>query len=101
MRIYISAPYSKGDIALNVRNAILAGDKLLEMGHIPFVPHLTHFWHYISPKSYNTWLQIDMDWLKICDAVLRLPGESIGADHEVNWAYLNGKPVYYNLEDLR
>ena len=100
MRIYIVAPYSKGETAINVRNAILAGDKLLEMGHIPFIPHLAHFWHYLSPKPWEVWLKIDQDWLRVCDALLRLPGESKGADREVILARSLGKPVYYSFEEI-
>ncbi len=100
MRVYIAAPYSKGDIYLNVRRAIDAGDELLRMGHIPFIPHLSHFWHYISPKSYETWLEIDRQWIDCCDAVLRLDGESKGADNEVAYAKTKGIKVYYKWSDI-
>lgn len=100
MRIYVAAPYTWGDTALNVRKAIAAGDRLLEMGHIPFIPHLSHFWHCISPKTEDVWLKIDQDWLTICDALLRLPGESKGADLEVELAKKLCLFVYYSLEDI-
>ena len=100
MRIYVSAPYSKGDVCINVRKAIEAGDRLLEMGHTPFIPHLTHFWHYVSPKPYETWLEIDRRWIDCCDAVLRLEGESNGADLEVKYAKNLGKTVYYSLDEI-
>jgi hypothetical protein len=35
-----------------------------------------------------------------CDAVLRLPGASVGADQDVAIAQSRGLPVYYRLEDL-
>ncbi len=35
-----------------------------------------------------------------CDAVLRLPGESKGADEDVRLAQEMGLAVYYNLEDV-
>jgi len=35
-----------------------------------------------------------------CDAVLRLPGESTGADQDVAIATERGLPVYYRLEDI-
>ena len=100
MRIYVAGPYSKGETAINVRNAILTGDRLLELGHIPFVPHLTHFWHYISPKPWDVWLKIDRDWLCVCDAILRLPGESEGADLEVAEAKRLGMLIYYSLDEI-
>ena len=36
-----------------------------------------------------------------CDAVLRLAGESKGADEDVRLATERGLPVYYRLEDCR
>lgn len=100
MRIYISGPYTLGDVAVNVKRAIDAGDKVLEKGHIPFVPHLSHFWHFISPKPWETWMKIDKEWILFCDAILRLPGESKGADIEVEYAQSMGIPIYYSLEDI-
>lgn len=35
-----------------------------------------------------------------CDAVLRLPGASVGADNDVRVARKRGLPVYYRLEDV-
>jgi len=98
--IYIAGPYTKGDVALNVRNAIDAGDTLLEKGYIPFVPHLSHFWHFISPKTHREWLEIDKAILERCDALLRLEGESAGADEEVNHARQLGIDIYWSIKDL-
>ena len=38
--------------------------------------------------------------LQHCDAVLRLPGASQGADQDVRIATERGLPVYYRLEDI-
>jgi hypothetical protein len=38
--------------------------------------------------------------LEHCDAVLRLPGESTGADRDVAIAQRRGLPVYYQLDDI-
>ncbi len=100
MLIYISAPYTQGDVVQNVRRAINAADDLLTMGHIPYVPHLTHFWHFISPKPWETWLEIDKAIIPKCDALLRLNGESVGADIEVEVAEAIGIPVYWSLEEV-
>ena len=35
-----------------------------------------------------------------CDAVLRLPGESTGADRDVAIATARGLPVYHRVEDI-
>lgn len=101
MKIYIASPYTKGDVAQNVKRAIDVADKLLEMGHIPYVPHLTHFWHIISPKPWKTWIQIDNTFLACCDALLRLDGDSKGSDMEVHLAMELKIPVYYKLGDIK
>lgn len=100
VKVYIAGPYTKGDVAINVNRVIQAADKLLALGFIPYVPHLTHFWHLISPHPYETWLDIDNAFLVLCDCVLRLPGESSGADKEVELAKAKGIPVYYNIEEI-
>jgi hypothetical protein len=35
-----------------------------------------------------------------CDAVLRLPGDSTGADQDVAIARERGLPVYYELDEI-
>ncbi len=100
MLVYISAPYSNGDQIANIHDAILAADSLVAMGYVPYIPHLTAFWHFVSPKSYNIWMKIDLEILSRCDAVLRIGGESVGANKEVREAESLGIPVYYSIEEL-
>lgn len=100
MRVYIAGPYTKGDVAVNVRNAMWAGQALLELGHSPYVPHLAHFWHLLCPGGWQQWIDLDLAWLQVCEAVLRLPGESVGADLEVKRASELGIPIYASLDDL-
>jgi hypothetical protein len=38
--------------------------------------------------------------LRHCDAVLRLPGESTGADQDVSIARSRGLPVYHRIEEV-
>ena len=100
MKIYIAGPYTKGDVAVNVREAILAGNYVALMGHVPFIPHLTHFWHLLQPHDYDFWMRQDEEWLKCCDAILRCQGESAGADKEVEIAQGLGMPIYYSVFDV-
>lgn len=86
-------------MVLNVRAAILAGDEVWKAGFTPFVPHLSHLWHTVSPHPYDDWLALDMEWLAVCDILVRLPGESAGADEEVEYARERGIPVM-SLEEL-
>lgn len=99
-KVYIAGPYTKGDVAMNVRAAIWAGDLLAGAGYAPFIPHLTHFWHLVCPRVWEFWLEQDLAWLEVCDCVLRLPGESAGADLEVKRAEELGIPVYLTPEQI-
>lgn len=100
MIVYISSPYSKGDISENIRRVCLAGDEILKKGHTPLIPHLSLIWHLISPKSWDIWLEIDLTLLSVCDALLRLDGDSTGADLEVKEAERLCLPVYNSLEEI-
>ena len=99
-RVYIAGPYSKGDVAVNVRSALAIAERLVDLGYSPYVPHLTHFWHLTFPRPYAFWLEHDMEWLRVCDAVFRIPGDSSGADGEVREAELLGIPVFYDMDAL-
>lgn len=92
--IYIAGPYTKPDPAINVHNAVKVADALMD-GHLawPIVPHLTHLWHTISPRDYPDWIALDLALLDRCDGLIRLLGESPGADGEVTRARAVGLPV--------
>lgn len=100
MFIYVAGPYTKGDVAENVRNAITVGNNLRALGHVPFVPHLTHFWHFLIPHDIDYWYQYDLQWLEKCDALFRFPGESKGADNEEAVARGLGLPVYTSYLEI-
>lgn len=100
MKVYVAGPYTRGDVAVNVREAIVVTNKLLDLGFVPYCPHLTHFWHLVTPRPYEEWLAYDLIWMEACDVVLRIPGESSGADAEVARALELGIPVFYSLEEL-
>lgn len=99
-RVFISGPYSGGDQMANVRAALDAAQELLNHGFVPFVPHLNAFWHMIHPNKYETWLTYDLAWLESCDAVVRLPGDSPGADGEVRRAWELGLPVFGSVQEM-
>lgn len=101
MKIYVAGPYTRGDVAINVRNAIQAGDLIAARGHTPFIPHLSHFWHLLKPhEDINFWYSQDIEWLKVCDALLRLPGESAGADRELEIARELGLEIFYTIPSI-
>ena len=98
--VYIASPYTLGDVAVNVRRQIDAASDLLACGLIPFTPLLSHFIHLVHPHSYDEWLEYDLQWLSRCDCMLRLSGESKGADIEEAYAQKLGIPVYYSIEEF-
>ena len=99
LRVYIAGPYTHFDVAVNVRAAVLAGVEIMKAGHLPFIPHLYHFAHFLEPQSYDAWLRLDLRWLEACHGVLRLHGYSPGADREVEKAKVLGLPVYYSIPE--
>ena len=101
MKVFVSGPYTLGNKEKNVRQAILTGEEIIKLGHTPFIPHLCHFWDKQSHHEYQYWIDYDLDWLESCDALLRIPGDSIGADNEVKKALILHIPVYYSLAELR
>lgn len=99
-RVYVAGPYTQGDVAVNVRNAYEAANRLADLGFAPFVPHATHFWHMLFPRPYDFWLDLDNQFLPFCEAVLRIPGASNGADKEVALAETLNIPVFSDIDRL-
>jgi len=100
IRVYIAGPISSNPPD-HTRTAIHTANYLMALGYVPYVPHLTVFWEMVSgQKDWETWLTYDEKWLAVCDVLLRLPGESRGADREVAFAGDHGIPVVYGTTDL-
>ena len=102
-KVFIAGPMStSGEPGPNVHAAACAAADLRLAGFDPFVPQLTWFLHMIRPDvPVGLWQQWDIRWLKTCDALLRLSGESAGADNEVFEAGKIGIPVFYSIKDLK
>ncbi len=99
--VYIACPYTMGDVAVNVHNAIKAAERVVELGAIPYMPLWTHFWHLMNPHPWEYWIEFDEYYVSISDIVWRIEGESVGADKECKQAQEQGIPVCYSLEELR
>lgn len=98
--VYVASPYTKGDVAVNVRASIDAANVIAENGYFVFCPLLTHFWHLVHPHPVEFWYAQDLGWLEKCDLLVRLPGESTGADAEVARARELGIPVCMGLDEF-
>lgn len=100
LKVYIAGPYTRPDPCANTNAACKVWDQLWEAGYAPFCPHWSHFQHTMMPRPYADWLAYDIEWLKACDVLLRLPGESSGADKEVEFANAHGITVVHSIADL-
>lgn len=99
-KIYIASPYTIGDVAVNVKRQIDTASELIDKGFAPFWPLSSHFLHMAYPKGYETWMDLDLVWILSCDGLLRLDGESNGADIEVAFANDHDIPVFFSVEEL-
>jgi hypothetical protein len=119
-RVYIAGPISQGELWKNVNQATEAFIQLAKAGLAPFCPQ----WSVYAKKCGNAnwgnadrticygtrngndemtheeWIRLDLAWVSVSDAVLRLPGASTGADREVDHAVRLGIPVFYTIEVL-
>jgi len=100
IKVYIAGPYSVGDTCQHVRTAIDIAERLLDAGMAPYIPHLAHFWSLVHQHTTVEWEQYYNPWLDMCDALIRFPGESRGADKEVARANKKGIKVFYDIDCL-
>lgn len=100
--VYVAAPYTRPDPVQNTHIAVMAAEELHKSELVTcVVPHLSLLWHVIAPhEDVNHWYEYDLAVLKRCDALLRLPGESSGADNEVSFAEEHGVPVFHDRDHL-
>lgn len=100
VKVYISSAYTLGDVARNVRRQIDVAEVLYDEGFLPYQPLLSHFHQMVYPHQYNDWLRITREWLLVCDCVLRLDGDSYGADKEVEIAKKYKIPVFNEVSQI-
>lgn len=99
--VYVSGPItSSGDRIRNIRAALDAAHELRRHGLHPFIPHVHDLWELVHPVEYGDWMRFDLAWLSRCDALLRLPGPSKGADMEVAEAERLSIPVFHRWTDI-
>jgi hypothetical protein len=125
-RVYIAGPISKGDLCHNINQATDAFVELSKAGLAPFCPHWSAYskpaeWKMVPNRftrnmrqavvceatiqgndqmQHADWLGVDLAWVSVSDAVLRLPGESIGADAEVAMAVVEDIPVFHSVAEV-
>lgn len=114
MLILIAGPYRSGTgddpsrMAANLRRLEEASWPIFEKGHVPMIGEWVALpiWHTAGGSAVGDALYERIlhptaaRLLEHCDAVMRLPGESKGADNDVAIARRRGIPVYFSLDDI-
>ena len=99
--IYIASPFSEGDPRFNVDRQNEVANILLNEGYAPLAPLLLgDAMERMQSRMWEEWIECCLAWVAKCDALLRLDGESRGADLEVAEARRLGIPVVFNVEEL-
>ena len=114
MLILIAGPYRSGTgddpqlLARNLDRLEAAAWPIFRAGHIPMIGE----WVALpvlrgaggagldGPLAEQIMYPTAERLLEHCDAVLRLPGESTGADQDVAIAHQRGLPVFTRVEDI-
>ncbi|MES2208573.1 MAG: hypothetical protein V4515_00055 [Chloroflexota bacterium] len=124
-RVYIAGPISRGDLAHNVNQATAAFVALARAGFAPLCPHWSVYskparkeiltdddgeqWPAViceataagnPDMTHADWMGVDLPWVEVADAVVRLPGDSTGADLETAHARARGIPVFGSVREL-
>jgi hypothetical protein len=115
-RVYIAGPLLKGDLGENIGRAVDAMHALMRAGLAPFCPHLSCYSGPVQRTYSGTpyaladyqprgttaddWFATDLPWVRVSHALLRLPGESVGADAEVAEAVVCGVPVFHSVPEV-
>lgn len=97
--VFVAGPLGSSGLAWrNVRKAVFTANTIVQLGHTPFIPHLYMFADMMMPQDESYWENLDIEWLEACDCVVRMDGESTGADNEVSFAAQRGMPVFYGID---
>lgn len=112
--VLIAGPYRSGTnddpavIAANLKALESYALPIFRLGHIPLIGEWVALpiireedGKQIGDAIHQQYLYpVASRLLERCDAVLRVPGESTGADQDVRIARERGLPVYYNMEEI-
>ncbi len=99
--VYCAGPITKGSYPTNIRNGINAMKLLNDNGYVPFCPMLDTLYAITFPETtYEQYLDYDFQVIMRCDALFRIPGESKGADLEIEFAHSMGIPVFTDFKEL-
>ncbi len=114
MMILIAGPYRSGTgddpakMAANLQRLESASWPVFAKGHVPMIGEWVALpiWHTAGGRNVGDELYESIlhptagRLLQHCDAVLRLPGASKGADNDVKIARDRGIPVYFDISEV-
>jgi hypothetical protein len=114
MMILIAGPYRSGTgddpakMAANLKRLEDASWPIFQKGHVPMIGEWVALpiWQkaggsHVGDALYDRVLHPTAHrLLQHCDAVLRLPGASSGADNDVKIARERGIPVYHDISEV-
>ena len=104
MKIYVAGPYSaeaKTTMTKNTNKAVGVGIELHKRGHIPYIPHMSH-WIDKHPACNLTWkdyMKWHLAFLRHCDGLFFI-AESPGANKELKEAKKFGLKIYRSLDEI-
>src|SRR3990167_3022701 len=105
--VYIATPISRGNLDHNIGQANEAMLILMRRGISPINPVGSCFVGYPELKepavlscglSHQEWIDMDLELVARSVGVLRLPGDSLGADKETAHARSLGIPVFDSID---
>ena len=99
-KVYLSGPITLGDREHNFQQACDAHKRLMAAGFAVMNPILTMQIPDCWDIPHDEWIAADLPWVAAADVVMRLPGESTGADEECEFAGIAGVPVYTDIDQL-
>lgn len=114
MMILIAGPYRSGTnddpqkMADNLHRLEQAAWPIFRAGHVPMIGEWVALpiWHVAGGTTIGDALYDEIlhptagRLIERCDAILRLPGESKGADNDVRLAHERGIPVYTSIDEI-
>lgn len=90
--VYIAGPIT-GDPWGCVRRAVRWSSICQNNGCDAYLPQLSVLQEMIEPQLYEYWINLGLNMLSRCDGLIRLSGDSPGADREVEYAKELGLPI--------
>jgi len=114
MLVLIAGPYRSGTgddpqkMAENLSRLEKAAWPIFKAGHLPMIGEWVALpvWHAAGGEKIGDALYDEILYptagrlIERCDAVLRIEGQSKGADNDVRLARERGIPVYFNVDEI-